>query len=81
MVINSYNILPISGAVEWAARILPWFELAAGHSADRRRWIALDRPDRSAILLVFIGAMTRAYMNGPGDHVRLLRKQRESWGL
>jgi uncharacterized membrane protein YphA (DoxX/SURF4 family) len=63
MVINSYNILPLWG-VEWAARILPWFELALGIlliAGVGLRWTGLAA---SLILLLFIGAMTRAYMNG-----------------
>jgi uncharacterized membrane protein YphA (DoxX/SURF4 family) len=63
MTINSYNILPI-WAVEWAARILPWFELALGILlivGVGLRWTGLIA---SLLLLGFIGAMTRAYMNG-----------------
>jgi uncharacterized membrane protein YphA (DoxX/SURF4 family) len=63
MVISSYNILPI-GAVEWAARILPWFELLLGVlliAGVGLRWTGLLA---SALLILFIGAMTRAYMNG-----------------
>jgi uncharacterized membrane protein YphA (DoxX/SURF4 family) len=63
MVINSYNILPI-WAVDWAALILPWFELLLGLlllAGIGLRWTGLMA---SAMLLIFIGAMTRAYMNG-----------------
>lgn len=63
MVISSYNILPI-GAVEWAARILPWFELLLGVlliAGVGLRWTGLLA---SALLILFIGAMTRAYLNG-----------------
>jgi uncharacterized membrane protein YphA (DoxX/SURF4 family) len=63
MVINSYNILPI-WAVDWAARILPWFELLLGFlllAGIGLRWTGLIA---SGMLLLFIGAMTRAYMNG-----------------
>jgi len=63
MVISSYNILPL-GAVEWAARILPWFELLLGIlliAGVALRWTGLLA---CVLLLVFIGAMTRAYMNG-----------------
>jgi uncharacterized membrane protein YphA (DoxX/SURF4 family) len=63
MVINSYNILPLRG-VEWAARILPWFELLLGIlliAGVGLRWTGLLA---SALLIVFIAAMTRAYMNG-----------------
>jgi uncharacterized membrane protein YphA (DoxX/SURF4 family) len=63
MVINSYNILPI-WAVAWAARILPWFELVLGLlllAGIGLRWTGLMA---SGMLLIFIVAMTRAYMNG-----------------
>jgi uncharacterized membrane protein YphA (DoxX/SURF4 family) len=63
MVIGSYNILPLS-AVDWAARVLPWFELLLGIlliAGIGLRWTGLAA---CALLLVFIGAMTRAYMNG-----------------
>jgi uncharacterized membrane protein YphA (DoxX/SURF4 family) len=63
MVISSYNILPI-WAVEWAARILPWFELLLGLlllAGIGLRWTGLVA---CTMLLIFIGAMTRAYMNG-----------------
>jgi uncharacterized membrane protein YphA (DoxX/SURF4 family) len=63
MVISSYNILPI-WAVEWAARILPWFELLLGIlliAGVGLRWTGLIA---CALLLLFIGAMTRAYMQG-----------------
>lgn len=63
MVINSYNILPLL-AVDWAARILPWFELLLGFlliAGVGLRWTGMLA---SALLLLFIGAMTRAYMNG-----------------
>ena len=63
MVISSYNILP-AWAVEPAARILPWFELLLGLLllvGIGLRWTGLMA---CAMLLIFIGAMTRAYMNG-----------------
>ena len=63
MVISSYNLLPF-WAVEWAARILPWFELLLGvllTAGVALRWTGLLA---CALLLLFIGAMTRAYMNG-----------------
>ena len=63
MAINSYNMLPM-WAVEWLARILPWFELLLGVlliAGIGLRWTGLTS---SALLLVFIGAMTRAYMHG-----------------
>jgi uncharacterized membrane protein YphA (DoxX/SURF4 family) len=63
MIINSYNILPL-WAVDWAAYILPWFELALGIllvAGIGLRWTGIIA---SGMLLLFIGAMTRAYMNG-----------------
>ena len=63
MAINSYNILPIWG-VNWAARILPWSELLLGIlliAGVGLRWTGLIA---SILLLVFIGAMTNAYMKG-----------------
>jgi uncharacterized membrane protein YphA (DoxX/SURF4 family) len=63
MVISSYNILPLSAA-EWAARVLPWFELLLGIlllAGVGLRWTGLMA---CALLLVFIGAMTHAYMKG-----------------
>jgi hypothetical protein len=47
-----------------AARILPWFEFFLGVAllaGIGLRWTGLMA---SALLLVFIAAMTRAYMNG-----------------
>ena len=63
MAIDSYKILPIP-VVEWMARILPWFELALGIlllAGVGLRWAASIS---SALLLVFIGAMTRAKILG-----------------
>ena len=63
MAINSYNLLPV-WAVELLARILPWFELALGVFlivGIGLRWTGLIA---SALLLVFISAMTRAYILG-----------------
>ena len=63
MAIDSYKMLPIS-AVQWMAQILPWFELALGAlliAGVAVRWIGLIT---SGLLLVFIGAMTRAKMLG-----------------
>jgi uncharacterized membrane protein YphA (DoxX/SURF4 family) len=63
MAINSYNLLPI-GAVELLARALPWFELALGAFliiGVGLRWTSIIA---SALLLVFIAAMTRAYILG-----------------
>jgi uncharacterized membrane protein YphA (DoxX/SURF4 family) len=63
MAIDSYKMLPIS-AVQLMARILPWFELALGAlliAGVAVRWIGLIT---SGLLLVFIGAMTRAKFLG-----------------
>src|ERR1700686_2113879 len=63
MAIDSYKMLPIS-AVQWMAQILPWFELALGAlliAGVAVRWIGSIT---SALLLVFIGAMTRAKILG-----------------
>ena len=63
MAIDSYKILPIS-AVQLMAQILPWFELALGAlliAGVAVRWISSIT---SGLLLVFIGAMTRAKILG-----------------
>jgi uncharacterized membrane protein YphA (DoxX/SURF4 family) len=59
MAIDSYNMLPL-WAVEWMARVLPILEAVLGAwliSGLGLRWAGLVT---SALLLVFIGAMTRA---------------------
>jgi uncharacterized membrane protein YphA (DoxX/SURF4 family) len=59
MAIDSYNMLPL-WAVEWMARFLPILEAVLGAlliSGLGLRWAASIT---SALLLVFIGAMTRA---------------------
>ena len=59
MAIDSYNMLPL-WAVEIMARVLPLLEAALGAllvSGLGLRWVASIT---SALLLVFIGAMTRA---------------------
>jgi uncharacterized membrane protein YphA (DoxX/SURF4 family) len=63
MAIDSYNLLPLWG-VQWLARGLPWFEVALGIlliAGVGLRWTGLAA---SALLLVFIAAMTRAYFLG-----------------
>jgi uncharacterized membrane protein YphA (DoxX/SURF4 family) len=63
MAIDSYKMLPTS-VVEVMARVLPWFELALGAwliSGIGLRWSGLLT---SGLLLVFIGAMTRAKILG-----------------
>jgi uncharacterized membrane protein YphA (DoxX/SURF4 family) len=59
MAIDSYNMLPL-WAVEWMARVLPILEAVLGAwliSGLGLRWAGSIT---SALLLVFIGAMTRA---------------------
>ena len=63
MAIDSYNMLPL-WAVEWMARFLPILEAVLGAlliSGLALRWAASIT---SALLLVFIGAMTRAKILG-----------------
>ena len=63
MAIDSYKMLP-TAVVEVMARVLPWFELVLGAwliSGIGLRWSGLVT---SALLLVFIGAMTRAKILG-----------------
>jgi uncharacterized membrane protein YphA (DoxX/SURF4 family) len=63
MAIDSYKMLPTS-VVEVMGRVLPWFEVAVGVwliSGIGLRWSGLLT---SALLLVFIGAMTRAKILG-----------------
>ena len=63
MAIDSYKMLPLT-VVEWMARILPWFELMLGVLliiGVGLRWVGLIT---TALLLVFIGAMTRAKILG-----------------
>ncbi|MGH9681836.1 MAG: MauE/DoxX family redox-associated membrane protein [Candidatus Acidiferrales bacterium] len=61
MAIDSYNILPLWG-VQLMARGLPWFEVALGLlliAGIGLRWTGLAA---CGLLLVFIAAMTRAYL-------------------
>ncbi len=63
MAIDSYKMLPVS-AVQWMALILPWFELLLGAlliAGAGLRWVGSIT---TALLLVFIGAMTRAKILG-----------------
>lgn len=63
MAINSYNLLPV-WAVELLARVLPWFEFALGLFliiGIGLRWTGIVA---TALLAVFIGAMTNAYVKG-----------------
>jgi uncharacterized membrane protein YphA (DoxX/SURF4 family) len=63
MAINSYNLLPV-WAVEWLARVLPWLELALGIVLILGIGLRLSGIIASALLAVFIAAMTRAYIMG-----------------
>jgi uncharacterized membrane protein YphA (DoxX/SURF4 family) len=63
MAIDSYKLLPL-WAVQWLGAMLPWFELALGVlliAGIGLRWIGCVT---SGLLLVFIGAMTRAKILG-----------------
>jgi uncharacterized membrane protein YphA (DoxX/SURF4 family) len=63
MAIDSYKLLPL-WAVEWMARVLPWFEVMLGALliiGVGLRWIGSIT---SGLLLVFIAAMTRAKILG-----------------
>jgi uncharacterized membrane protein YphA (DoxX/SURF4 family) len=59
MAIDSYNMLPL-GVVEIMARILPILEAAIGILLLLGLWVRWVGAFTSALLLVFIGAMTRA---------------------
>jgi uncharacterized membrane protein YphA (DoxX/SURF4 family) len=63
MAINSYNLLPL-WAVEALARVLPWFELALGVMLFVGVGLLWVGSIASVLLLVFIVAMTRAYILG-----------------
>jgi uncharacterized membrane protein YphA (DoxX/SURF4 family) len=63
MAIDSYKMLPLS-AVQLLAHVLPWFELALGAlliAGIGLRWIGSLT---TGLLLVFMGAMTRAKILG-----------------
>ena len=63
MGIDSYGMLPLWG-VDLLARVLPWFEAALGValiSGIGLRWTGLVA---SGLLVMFITALTRAYMHG-----------------
>lgn len=63
MAIDSYKMLPLS-VVEWMAWILPWFELMLGTLLIVGVALPWIGSITSALLLVFIGAMTRAKILG-----------------
>jgi uncharacterized membrane protein YphA (DoxX/SURF4 family) len=63
MAIDSYKMLPLA-VVKWMASTLPWFELLLGGLlivGAGLRWVGSIT---SLLLLVFIGAMTRAKILG-----------------
>ena len=73
MAIDSYKMLPM-WAVEWMARVLPWFELALGALliiGVGLRWTGLIS---SGLLLVFIGGDDARQDSRPGNQLRLLRQ-------
>jgi len=61
--IDSYKMLPIS-AVQLMAQVLPWFELVLGIFLIAGIGLRVIGTITSGLLLVFIGAMTRAKMLG-----------------
>ena len=63
MAIDSYKMLPIS-AVQLMAQVLPWFELALGILLIAGIGLRAIGTITSGLLLVFIGAMTRAKILG-----------------
>jgi len=63
MAIDSYKMLPLT-VVEWMARILPWFELLLGVLLILGVALRWAGSITTALLLVFIGAMTRAKILG-----------------
>jgi putative oxidoreductase len=63
MAINSYNMLPLP-VVQWMARILPWLELALGALLILGIGLRWASSAITLLLLVFMGALTRAAMLG-----------------
>jgi uncharacterized membrane protein YphA (DoxX/SURF4 family) len=63
MSIDAYRILPLK-AVELAARIIPWFELAVGLLLIAGLWLRISAPIVSLLLLTFFALMVRAYVKG-----------------
>jgi putative oxidoreductase len=63
MAIDSYHMLPLA-LVQWMARALPWIELALGAMLILGAGLRWSASMTSALLLVFIAAMTRAKMLG-----------------
>lgn len=63
MSIDAYRILPLQ-AVELAAHIIPWLELAVGVLMIAGLWLRITGPIVSLLLLVFFTLMLRAYAKG-----------------
>jgi uncharacterized membrane protein YphA (DoxX/SURF4 family) len=63
MSIDSYRILPL-GAVELAARVIPWMELAVGLLLIAGLWLRISGSIVSLLLLTFFVLMLRAYAKG-----------------
>ena len=63
MSIDSYRILPLQ-AVEVAARVIPWFELAIGLLLIAGLWLRISGSIVSLLLLTFFAMMVRAYVKG-----------------
>src|ERR1700722_15756678 len=63
MAIDSYKMLPIS-AVQLMAQVLPWFDLVLGIFLIAGIGLRVIGTITSGLLLVFIGAMTRAKILG-----------------
>jgi uncharacterized membrane protein YphA (DoxX/SURF4 family) len=63
MSIDSYRVLPLQ-AVELAARVLPWAELAVGLWLITGLWLRISGSIVSLLLLTFFVLMVRAYSKG-----------------
>ena len=63
MSIDAYRILPL-GAVELAAHVIPWLELAVGLLLISGFWLRISGTLVSLLLLTFFGLMVRAYAKG-----------------
>jgi len=61
MAIDSYQMLPL-WAVEFSARILPWFEFLIGVMLVFGLWVRWAAAATTAILAVFFFAVARAYI-------------------
>jgi uncharacterized membrane protein YphA (DoxX/SURF4 family) len=63
MSIDSYRILPLR-AVEMAAHVIPWVELAVGLLLIAGLWLRVSGSIVSLLLLTFFALMLRAYAKG-----------------